>query len=114
MGGSSLCVLRRVGVRVECDGRAEAGWKVGRGTEGITNLGVPRGTGPGGQRRRGLGAGRRGMASARYRKTWKECIVVSFPLFEVSDRDGCERDWMSVRDLDLQDQRNQNDLSLKE
>ena len=31
--------------------------------DGITNLGAPRGTGPDGRRRRGLGAGRRGMLS---------------------------------------------------
>jgi len=45
------------------------GWKVGRGMDGITNLGAPRGTGPGGLRRRGLGAGRRGMLSVYDRST---------------------------------------------
>jgi hypothetical protein len=36
-------------VQVEVDGRTEMGWKVGRGMDGITNLGAPRGTGPGGR-----------------------------------------------------------------
>jgi len=60
-GGRSLCVIRREGIQAEVDGRMATGWKVGRGMDGITYLGVPRGTGPGGPRRRGLGAGRRGM-----------------------------------------------------
>ena len=63
-GGSSLRAVRREEVQVEIDGSAATGWKVGRGIDGITNLGVPRGTGPGGHKRRGLGAGRRGIASA--------------------------------------------------
>lgn len=68
-GGRSLYVIRREGIHAEVDGRAEIGWKVGRGMDGITNLGVPRGTGPGGQRRRGVGAGRRGMVSGYNRDT---------------------------------------------
>jgi len=64
-GGRSLCVLLREEFQVEIDGRIEMGWKVGRGMDGITYLGVPRGTGPDGRRRRGLGAGRRGIMSVR-------------------------------------------------
>jgi hypothetical protein len=68
-GGRSLSVLRREGIHVDVDGTTETGWKVGRGIDGITNLGAPRGTGPGGQRRRGLGAGRRGIMSVSNRNT---------------------------------------------
>lgn len=45
-GGRPLSVLRQEEVQIEVDGRTEMGWKVGRGMDGITNLGVPRGTGP--------------------------------------------------------------------
>ena len=63
--------------------------------DGITNLGVPRGTGPGGQRRRGLGAGRRGMVSVSDRDTWKtrsyqhSMLVAESWIQTVDAEDGC-------------------------
>lgn len=69
--GERSLYIRREEDHVEVDGRTEVGWKVGRGMVGIVNLGLPRGTGPGGERRRGLGAGRRGIMSVKNWNTEK-------------------------------------------
>ena len=111
-GGRSLCVLRREEVQDEIGGRTVVGWKVGRGMDGITNLGAPRGTGPGGQRRRGLGAGRRGMLSVMAgipRKTRSHQHPL---LFHTLETDG-ESGRAVVCGIDLQDQGERNCLSFE-
>jgi len=98
IGGRSLCALRREGVKVKVGGKAETGWKVGRGMVGITNLGVPRETGPGGQRRRGLGAGRRGMVSVWNRGTWKNVVLSAFSPPQCQSWRNGYRPWMQKGD----------------
>ena len=72
--------------------------------DGITNLGVPRGTGPGGQRRRGLGAGRRGMVSVSDRDTWKTRSYQHSTLVTASRVQTVDAGGRLFRGLDLQDQ----------